>query len=108
MNTSGIHPIDLKVLVKPDAVEEVSAGGIVLSVGSQTSREQMAQVEGTLIESGGSAFCEATGRKPEVGERVIIAKFAGLQSTGHDGEEYRLCNDNDIVAIVDAKPVKEA
>lgn len=100
INTAEIYPVDYKVLIKLDPVEEKSAGGIVLSVGDQTEREQMAQVRGTLIARGGNAFQDWKGTRPEPGNRVMLAKYAGLFCEGYDGEEYRLCNDKDVAALL--------
>lgn len=99
-NAAEIYPVDYKVLVKLDPVEQKSAGGIVLSVGGATEREQMAQVRGTLIARGGNAFQDWKGTRPEPGVRVMLAKYAGLFCEGYDGEEYRLCNDKDVAAIL--------
>lgn len=98
-NQSGIDPVEYKVLVLPDPVEEVSKGGIVLSVESVKERERMAQVKGTLVAVGGNAF-EDWNSKPEPGNRVMIAKYAGVVAPGADGKEYRLCNDKDICAVI--------
>ncbi len=100
INTAEIYPVDYKVLIKLDEVEEISAGGIVLTVGEATEREQMAQVRGTLIAQGGNAFQDWKGTRPEPGMRVMLAKYAGLFCEGYDGEEYRLCNDKDVAAIL--------
>jgi len=99
INAAEIYPVDFKVLVRMDPAEEVSEGGIITSTGEQTEREAMAQVRGQLIAVGSRAFCDWPG-KPRPGERVMIAKYAGLACEGYDGEEYRLCNDKDVAAVL--------
>lgn len=99
-NAAEIYPVDYKVLIKLDPVEEKSSGGIIMSTGQATEREQMAQVRGTLIARGGNAFQDWKGARPEPGMRVMLAKYAGLFCEGYDGEEYRLCNDKDVAAIL--------
>lgn len=92
-----IQPIEYKCLVLLDQVEKISEGGIYLP-DSTTNLEQMAQLRGKLVAKGGNAFDEMKAPLPEVGQMVMIAKYAGLiHREGND--EYRLVNDKDIVAI---------
>jgi chaperonin GroES len=103
MNTSGVRPLDNRVLVKPDNVETVTKGGIILI---DTEKEQMAQVRGTLIAAGVNAWAEAAATSPEFvmpspGTRVLIAKYGGIQIDGDDGEKYRIMNDLDITAVLE-------
>lgn len=101
MNPSGILPLDLRVLVQPDPVEEITAGGIIIPESTKDMAKQAA-VKGTLIAAGGNAFreAEASGncKCPEPGERVMISKYGGVVVKGKDGEEYRLLNDEDVIA----------
>lgn len=102
-NPSGVRPLDNRVLVKPDNVETVTKGGIILI---DTEKEQMAQVRGTLIAAGVNAWAEAAATSPEFempqpGTRVLIAKYGGIQIDGDDGEKYRIMNDLDITAILE-------
>lgn len=98
-NTSGLQPVEFKVLVEPEAVEEVSAGGIVM-IQATTEREKMKQVKGKMIAVGGNAFYDWMEPRPKVGDTVLFAKFAGLMTTGADDREYRVLNDKDITAVV--------
>lgn len=100
VNTSGMQPVEYKILIAPEAIEEVSAGGIVLA-GKTTEREAMAQVKGTLVAIGGNAFEDWKGDIPQVGDKVWFAKYAGFNVKGSDGKDYRLCNDKDLAAIVE-------
>jgi len=102
-NTSGVRPLDNRVLVKPDNVETVTKGGIILV---DTEKEQMAQVRGTLIAAGVNAWAEAAATSPEFvtpspGTRVLIAKYGGIVIDGEDGEKYRIMNDLDITAVLE-------
>lgn len=99
MNTSGLHPVEYKILIEPEDVERTSAGGIVL-VDKVTEREKMAQVRGKLIAVGGNAFEDWQDPIPQVGDIITYAKYAGLIVKGVDEKEYRLANDKDITAIV--------
>ena len=104
LNTSGIRPLDLRVLVLPDPVEVKTSGGIILP-DQHKEREKFAMQFGTLIAAGETAWEEACARsnqfaKPEPGDRVVISRYAGTILTGKDGKDYRLMNDEDIVGIV--------
>jgi co-chaperonin GroES (HSP10) len=102
LNTSGIDPLDLRVLVLPDPVEARTSGGIILP-DQHTDRERFAMQFGTLVAAGENAWEEAAARsaaftKPVPGERIVISKYGGTLLTGKDGKEYRLMNDEDVVA----------
>lgn len=99
-NPSGIVPLDLRVLVRPDPVEELTKGGIILIA---TDQEKYAQCKATLIEAGENAWEEAASRsphftKPGPGDRILIAKYGGILLKGNDGVDYRIMNDEDVVA----------
>jgi co-chaperonin GroES (HSP10) len=97
-NPSGINPLDLRVLVKPDAVADKI--GSIFIPDQERERRGMAECRATLVAVGENAFCEVKGSKPSPGQRVLIAKYAGIVTKGDDGEEYRLCNDSDICAVL--------
>lgn len=102
-NASGIHPLDLRVIVLPDAIEEKTAGGIILPE-QHKEREKYAQIRGTLVAVGVNAWEEAASRstrftKPRPGDRVVISKYGGITIEGRDGREYRLLNDEDILGM---------
>ncbi len=106
MNTSGLQPVEYKILILPELVEETDeclksakAAGLVL-IDKTTDREKQSQVRGTLVAIGGNAFEDWHGQIPEVGMVVWFAKYAGFCVPGDDGKEYRLCNDKDVAALV--------
>lgn len=116
-NTSGITPFGDKVLVKPDVIEEVTAGGIVIPA-STVEQHMMAQTSGTLVAIGPEAWQHYTeveessiGKivtkrglsKPQaaVGDKVMFAKYGGQSVWGKDGEEYRMLLDEDLVAGIE-------
>ena len=100
-NESGIQPVEFKVLVKVDELEEVTEGGIIIPEDVR-AKEALAIANATLIAVGGNAFTEPNwkGLIPQPGMRVIIAKYSGNLLKGSDGVEYRLCSDKDIAAIL--------
>ena len=96
-NTIG-QPVEYKVLVLPDVVEEKTAGGIYLAQSIQ-EKEQMRAVKGTIIAVGGMAFTDWTGIIPDVGDRIIFAVNSGMIYK-HEEKTYRLINDKDVVMIL--------
>lgn len=98
-NKSGLTPVEFKVIVQLDKVEDITRGGIFIPA-TLRDKQQMMQVEATLIAAGGNAFEDWDGLKPEIGNRVYVAKAAGYQVVGMDGEKYQLMNDKDIAAII--------
>lgn len=100
-NESGLKPMEYKVLVLPDVVEEKTKGGIYLPEQSQ-EREKNASMEGTLVEASPIAFkFEDNAPVPPVGSRVIFAKYSGVTIKGADGRDYRIMNDKDVVGARD-------
>ncbi len=100
-NTSGIHPKGHRVLILPDPVEEITQSGIILSVGENRDRERLAQLKGTIVELGNTAWLDQPSPWAEVGNHVIFGKYSGLIYQGADDKEYRIINDLDVVALVD-------
>lgn len=89
------QPVLYRIKVKPDPVEEVSAGGIILTKDTQ-KQEQAATTTGTVIAVGPSAFEGAKVIAP--GDRILFAKYGGLVHKEGD-EEYRFLNDEDLIAV---------
>lgn len=98
-NKSGIWPVGICILVKPDQVEQTTESGIVISTNETNKREQLAQTDGIVIAIGPKAYYDETPRC-KVGDRIIMAAYAGMIRKGNDGHEYRLINDNDVKAIL--------
>jgi co-chaperonin GroES (HSP10) len=111
-NTSGIHPLGDRVLIKPDEIEKTSPGGIIIV--DPEERHAMAQSIGTVVAVGPDCWVDHVERGPQgtktvgfsgpfaqPGDRVCFAKYGGLQVPGKDGKLYRIMNDVDITAKVD-------
>lgn len=100
MNASGIEPLDLKVLVRPDSAEKVTKGGIIVP-DSTADRQKFAVVKADLIAVGSNAFKEwGIGNAPAAGSRILMAQYAGARVKGADGEDYVLMNDEDCIALL--------
>ena len=105
-NPSGIKPVEYKCLIKPYAIEETDAAiksareaGIIFDSASN-EREQMAQCVALLVAVGGNAFEDWKGEIPKNGDRVTVAKYAGVSVLGCDGRGYRLVSDKDIAGVL--------
>jgi len=100
MSESGIVQVEYKVLIEPEQVNEQTSGGLYLP--QQTKeKDEMAQVKGTLVAVGGSAFEDWQGRRPEIGDKDYFGKYAGFVVVGADERKYRLINDKDVAAIIE-------
>ena len=103
-NTSGIIPIEYKVLVRIDKTSE-KVGSIFIPDAVKDQKD-MAEVKGTMIAHGGKAFGDFGDPFPKAGDRVMIAKYAGKLVSGADGLEYRIVSDKDISSIITNEAAK--
>ena len=99
-NAAGIVPMEFKVLIRPEPVEEVTKGGIVIP-DSLKEKNKYATDKGTLLAVGAIAFTEPSWLEcPQFGDTVLFDRYAGGLVKGVDGEEYRLINDKEIQAVL--------
>lgn len=98
-NPSKINPVEYKILIKPDEVEKVTKGGIIIPL-SAKDKKKMEQVLATIIAVGGNAFEDFKDPIPKVGDKVYVAKFAGFEVRGADREGYKIVNDKDVAAVI--------
>lgn len=100
MSESGLELVEYNVAILPDAVEQVSPGGIIIVT---SERNEWEVQEGTLDALSPHAFSyaewPADARIPEVGDRVLFAKYAG-SLIERNGRKVRICKDKDIIAVV--------
>lgn len=107
-NPSGISPIEFKVLIDPTPIETTTKGGVILADMTKEA-EKFAQVKGRIVARSPHAFsyvdaeewAAANTEKPEPGQIVLYAKYAGVRVKGKDGKEYLLINDKDICATIE-------
>lgn len=101
-------PTGFRVLVKPDVLEEVddrykSAKAVgLLIAGQSVEREQEAVSTATILDIGPSAWRGFDDGTPwaKVGDRVVIAKFAGKVVKTVEGTELRIINDEDVLSVI--------
>lgn len=97
-----------RILVKPEAIEEVSKGGIVLAKpGQQAKLELMATDRGVVVEVGPMCWrnfdYEQADWTPwcKPGDRVVFARYSGKQIKHPETEEeFFLLNDEDIQVVL--------
>jgi chaperonin GroES len=103
-NLTGVRPSEFKVLIRPDAMKEKTKGGIIIPEPARED-QQRAVMKGTLVAVSPAAFSYhnwGEGEQiPQVGDRVVFARYSGSLIVGKDDVEYRLINDKDIGAIID-------
>ncbi|MCI0562003.1 MAG: hypothetical protein MN733_26240 [Nitrososphaera sp.] len=102
----GISPAGHRILVWPIPVERTTTSGIIIPDES-AKREDMAQIKAEVVAIGTGAFKTMPGYESDtapwcqVGDVVLIAKFAGLYYNSKDGRSYRVINDSDVVAVIE-------
>jgi co-chaperonin GroES (HSP10) len=99
LNTSGFIPFDTRVIVKPDPTE--TKVGSILMPDAVTEKNKWAQTKATLIAAGCNAFRDwgVDAAKPAPNDRIVIGKYVGNTHIGADGQEYTVCNDEDVLAL---------
>jgi chaperonin GroES len=88
----NVTPLHDRVIVKPAAAEEKTAGGIIIP---DTAKEKPQR--GTVIAAGPGKKDEPVTVKP--GNTVLYGKYAGTEIQ-IDGEDFLIMRESDILAIV--------
>ena len=87
-----VTPLHDRVIVKAEAAEEKTAGGIIIP---DTAKEK--PQKGTVVAVGnGTKDHEMT---VKVGNSVLYGKYAGTELK-HDGKDYLIMREDDILAII--------
>ena len=90
-------------MIKPLIVVNQTASGIIVSTEGMSEREQLGNTTGEVVAVGPDAFKDDGYTTPPIkaGDKVIMAKYAGLMYVGKDGVKYRMINDSDLTGILD-------
>jgi chaperonin GroES len=102
VKTIPLRPAGWRILIKPNEVSEKSKGGVYIPDDLQDIAK-LSNVVGQVIAVGSEAYRDPkkfTSAWVEEGQWVVISKFGGAKFK-HNGEEYRLINDDEVLAIVD-------
>lgn len=86
-----VKPLGDRVLIKPDAVETKTAGGIIIPDTAQEKTQR-----GVVVAVGD----DKEKIKVSVGQKVIHDKYAGTQIQ-IDGVDHLILKSNDLVAVVE-------
>jgi co-chaperonin GroES (HSP10) len=100
MNESGLNPVEYKVVVMPDPIEETTGGGIIVKTEANQHEEWLRQTRGTLVAVNDMAFAGWTGNVPKEGDKVYFAMFAGIVD---HSKTYRVMDDKNILAVIEEK-----
>lgn len=104
-NPSGWECVEFNCLVKVEEVATKTPGGIIMP-DKLIDEKMLASTEATLVAVSPLAFTYETwpegSAKPQPGERILMAKYAGSPVKGVDGIEYRVIKDKDILAVRNA------
>lgn len=92
-----IKPLADRVVIKMLEKEEVSKGGIILP-GSAQEKPQVAEI--VAVGPGGVVDGKDVIMEVEVGDHVLISKYAGTE-VKIDDVEYTILRQGDILAIVE-------
>ncbi len=93
----NLKPLYDRVVVKPIEADEVSAGGILIPDNAKekpTKGEVIAVGEGKALDNG-----SLRSPKVKVGDKVIYGQYSG-SSYKHEGTEYKIVREDDILAIL--------
>lgn len=96
----AFQPVGYRLKVKPDEVEEKTAGGIIIP-DQVKDRDRQATTTGLIVAVGSEAWEDVgKGRRwAKSGDRCMFPRYAGSVHKDEDGTEYRFLNDQDIIAI---------
>jgi co-chaperonin GroES (HSP10) len=96
-----VVPAGHRVLVRIEKAEEVTSGGIIVPK-SIADRNTEAGIFGEVLAVGDTAWKDFGGRSWAcVGDRVAVSKYSGFNIEDPDTNEVlRLCNDEDILAVI--------
>lgn len=92
-----LTPLADRVLLKPIEVEETTKSGIILST---AAKEKSIISEVIAVGPGGMVNGKEVKMTLKVGDKVIIAKYAG-HDVELDNQAYTLVNESDVLAVVE-------
>lgn len=102
MNKSGVKPLGRAVLVKPYTPERKES--LIAIPDFAMERDQLIEQRAVVVEVGPHAWHDEPSPRAEVGQKVLVSKFAGYMVKGTaDNEQYRLVNDRDIFAAIEVE-----
>ena len=92
-----LKPLADRVVIKMSKAEETTKSGIILASNAK-EKPQIAEV--IAVGPGGKVDGEEIEMYIEVGQKVIVNKYAGTEIK-FEGEEYLIVKQSDILAIIE-------
>jgi len=92
-----LTPLADRVLLKPVEAMETTASGIILST---ANKEKPVISEVVAVGPGGMVDGNEVKMVVKVGDKVVVAKYAGTE-VKLDDKEYSIVRQSDILAIVE-------
>lgn len=92
-----LTPLADRVLLKPVEAMETTVSGIILST---ANKEKPVISEVVAVGPGGMVDGNEVKMVVKVGDKVVVAKYAGTE-VKLDDEEYSIVRQSDILAVVD-------
>ena len=92
-----LKPLADRVLLKPVEAMETTASGIILST---AKKEKPVISEVVAVGPGGVVDGNEVEMVVKVGDKVVVAKYAGTE-VKLDDKEYSIVRQSDILAVVD-------
>ena len=93
-----LHPLEDRIVVRPDVAEATTASGLVIP---DTAKEKPQQ--GEVLAAGPGRRAETTGElvpiDVKVGDTVVYSKYGGTEITV-DGEDLLILSGRDVLAKV--------
>jgi len=97
----NVWPEGCKVLIEVDEAESVTPGGILLPPSSRQA-EQLRLTMGTVRRCGPEVDVRiGDGKEFGEGSRIIFAKYGGFRLQDVSRRDFRLINDEDVLAVID-------
>lgn len=107
MHKSGLEPLGRAVLVR--MYETGVKGGMISLPESVRRSSEVMEQRAELCAIGSEAWTDETKPRAQVGDHVIVTKFAGYIVEGPlDGLLYRLVNDRDVFCRIAASKESES
>ena len=92
----NIKPLGDRVVIKRLEAEETTKSGIIVT---GTAKERPQEAEVVAVGPGAIVDGKRTEMEVKVGDKVLCAKYAGME-VKFEGEEYTILRQDDILAIV--------
>lgn len=97
----SIVPLGRRVIIKQQALETITPGGIVLQLENEKA-EKAANIQGTLVAIGEGSWDDYDLPWAKVGDEVYFAKYAGKQIFDPvSGEEFLIMNAFDVLCRIE-------